>query len=302
MFMVQPEKIPKVSVCVITYNQEKYIRQCLQSIVDQVTDFDFEVIVGEDCSTDGTRAIVQEFAERYPGIVKPIYQKKNIGGGVHNFLTVHRAARGEYIAHVDGDDYCLPGKLQAQADLLDRDHTCNIVFHRMLLMKSTGEIKEGPLAHVENIGEMRFDRGAIIQFMTIAPHSSKMYRKSFRDFEIPDFGVMDYFANVEQIGSGFARFAGTRNYGVYRTGGGISSSGIRSRQALAESFTYFWKRYPEYRLQVNTAALTYFIADLKNWRKSWPMFFFVWVRTFHLGSVINLLRSLKFIKQLRMNN
>ena len=53
------KKTPKVSVCVITYNQEKYIAQCLQSIVDQETDFDFEIIVGDDCSTDGTREIVR---------------------------------------------------------------------------------------------------------------------------------------------------------------------------------------------------------------------------------------------------
>ena len=300
--MAPPEKIPKVSVCVITYNQEKYIRQCLQSIVDQVTDFDFEVIVGDDCSLDGTRDIVREFAERHPKIVKSIYQEKNIGGGVHNFLTVHRAARGEYIAHVDGDDYCLPGKLQAQADLLDSDPSCNIVFHRMLLMRPTGEIKEGSLLNAKNIAEMRFDRGALIQFMAIGLHSSKMYRKAVRDYDLPNFDLIDYFANVEQIGNGVARFVGYENYGVYRVGGGIAASGIRSRQALAESFTYFCKKYPECRLQVNTAALTYFIIDLKNWRKTWPMFFFVWVKTFHLGSVINLLRNLKFINKLRISN
>ena len=60
------DRPPKVSVCVVTYNQEKYIRQCLQSIVDQETDFDFEVIVADDCSTDRTSCIVQEFADKYP--------------------------------------------------------------------------------------------------------------------------------------------------------------------------------------------------------------------------------------------
>lgn len=300
--MAPPEKIPKVSVCVITYNQEKYIRQCLQSIVDQVTDFDFEVIVGDDCSIDGTRNIVREFAEQYPDIVKPIYQEKNIGGGVHNFLTVHNEAKGEFIAHVDGDDYCLPGKLQAQADLLDSDPNCNIVFHRMLLLKPTGETDEGSLLNAKNIGEMRFDRGALIQFMAIGLHSSKMYRKAVRDYDLPNFDVIDYFANVEQIGSGVARFAGYENYGVYRVGGGIAASGIRSKQALAKSFAYFCKKYPEYRLQVNTAALTYLISDLKNWRKTWFMFFVAWVRTFHLGSVLNLVRSLKFINELRKSS
>ena len=55
------DKIPKVSICVVTYNQEKFIGQCLQSIVDQVVNFDIEVIVADDCSTDGTRDIIKDF-------------------------------------------------------------------------------------------------------------------------------------------------------------------------------------------------------------------------------------------------
>jgi glycosyltransferase involved in cell wall biosynthesis len=58
---------PQLAVCVTTYNQKRYIRDCLQSIVDQRTDVAFEVVVADDCSMDGTRAIVQEFGERYPG-------------------------------------------------------------------------------------------------------------------------------------------------------------------------------------------------------------------------------------------
>jgi cellulose synthase/poly-beta-1,6-N-acetylglucosamine synthase-like glycosyltransferase len=73
------EQAPKVSVCVVTYNQEKYIGQCLQSVVDQETDFDFEVLVADDCSTDGTRLILHEFANKYPGIVKPILSEVNVG-------------------------------------------------------------------------------------------------------------------------------------------------------------------------------------------------------------------------------
>ena len=96
--------MPEVSVCVVTYNQEKYITECLQSVVDQETDFDFEVLVGDDCSTDGTRRIVQEFAEKYPDIIKPILHSKNTGA-FHNYVSVHNAAMGKYIAHLDGDDY-----------------------------------------------------------------------------------------------------------------------------------------------------------------------------------------------------
>jgi glycosyltransferase involved in cell wall biosynthesis len=290
---------PKVSVCVITYNQEQYIRQCLQSIVDQDTNFAFEVIVGEDCSTDGTRLIVQEFEKRYPGIVKPIYQEKNIGGGCHNFLTVHDAAVGEYIAHVDGDDYCLPGKLQAQADLLDMDSGCNIVFHRMLILSPNGEIREGPLQHVRKIAEMRFDRSKLLKYTAIGSHSSKMYRKVFRHYELPDFDIVDFFSHVEQVGKGYARFTGHESLGVYRLGGALSSSDGRSREALARSYIYFCKKYPQYRLQINTGVLVFLIADLKNSRQTWRAFFLAWIQTFHAYSIPNLLWSLRFINRLR---
>lgn len=88
----------KVLVCVIAYCQEKYIRQCLQSIVDQETGSGFEVIVTNGCSTDGSRGIVREFADRYPDMVKPLFHKDNIGA-LKNFVFVHEYARGEYIAY-----------------------------------------------------------------------------------------------------------------------------------------------------------------------------------------------------------
>lgn len=298
--MGMDEKKPKVSVCVVTYNQEKYIRQCLQSIVDQETDFDFEVFVGEDCSTDGTRAIVQEFADKYPDIVKPIFHDKNIGV-TKNYLSVHSLATGRYIAHMDGDDYSLPGKLQTQANILDENPKCNIVWHRMQIETKDRCIKDGPLLNFLNIENIKFDRGLIIQNISIGFNSSKMYRSTSKYFDLPNFELVDYFANVEQVNDGFARFTDSRYYGVYRTGIGISSNGIMTRQILAKCFIYFYNKYPEYKLQTNTAVLMYLVADLKNKRKTWLMFFVVWVRTFHIGSILNLIKNLNFIKKLRIN-
>jgi len=295
------ERNPKVSVCVVTYNHEKYIRQCLQSIVDQITDFEFEVIVGDDASTDGTTDIVREFSDRYPGKIIPVLHEKNVGPA-ENYFSVHNIAKGKYIAHLDGDDYCLPMKLQVQSDLLDSDSNCNIVFHRMLVQKSNGEISNARQPDINTIGEIYFDRKSIIQYIAIASHSSKMYRKSVREFDLVSFDMLDYYVNVEQVGAGTARVISDGYFGVYRAGIGISSAGIKTRLMLKDCFLHFCKKYPEYRLQVNTAALTYFLADLKNWRKTWPMFLGVWLVTFHIGSMFNLLRSLKFMKQLRLTN
>jgi glycosyltransferase involved in cell wall biosynthesis len=296
---IQEEKL-KLSVCVITYNHEKYIRQCLQSIVDQKLDFNFEIIVGEDCSVDGTRLIVQEFEKKYPEIIKPIYHQKNIDGGSYNYLTVHAAACGEYIAHIDGDDYCLPGKLKAQVELLDSDPSCNIVFHRMKGLKPSGEIIKDNFLDTINIGDYKFGRAEILRFMAIGMHSSKMYRRKNRDFEAPVFPVMDYFLNVEHIKDGHARFVGNEYLGVYRIGGGLATTGVKSRMVLAQSFIYFNKKYPQFRPEINTASLTYFLADLKNKRKTWIMFLKVWLRTFSWKSIPMLLINLKFIRQLRI--
>lgn len=83
----QPIANPKVSVCVVTYNQEKYIRQCLQSIVDQETNFLFEIIVADDCSTDGTAAIIRDFYHKYPSIIKSFFHYRNIGPAKNIFFT-----------------------------------------------------------------------------------------------------------------------------------------------------------------------------------------------------------------------
>lgn len=117
---VDAEKIckkPVVSCCVFTYNQEKYIRECLDSIVSQKADFDYEVLVCEDCSTDGTLAICREFQTRYPEKVRIIHANRNYYRGALNFRRGYELARGEYIAICEGDDYwCNDAKIQLQID------------------------------------------------------------------------------------------------------------------------------------------------------------------------------------------
>ncbi|SEL73523.1 Glycosyl transferase family 2 [Butyrivibrio sp. ob235] len=109
----------KVSVVVATYNQEKYIGHTLESIVSQKTDFSYEVLVGDDCSTDGTTKIVETYAEKYPGIVIPYIRKKNLGMYA-NLPELMTHAKGEYIALIEGDDYWIDEKkLQKQVDFLD---------------------------------------------------------------------------------------------------------------------------------------------------------------------------------------
>lgn len=175
--------IPKVSVLVITYNQKKFIRQAIDSVLMQKTTFPIEILVGDDFSTDGTREIIQEYEQNHPGVVIGVLHPRNMGknGGI-NFLETLKRAKGEYYALIDGDDYLTnPLKLQKQADLLDAHPDYSMTFHNALITYEDGSpshILNGddmkPFYTVEDlIGEDE------IWFMAT---SSTMYRNSIREY------------------------------------------------------------------------------------------------------------------------
>ena len=112
----------QVSIRCFAYNHERFIRQCLDGVVMQKTDFRFEAIVHDDASTDNTAAIIREYAEKYPDIIKPIYETENQyskhDGSLTRIMNAH--TRGKYVAMCEGDDYWTdPYKLQKQVDFLE---------------------------------------------------------------------------------------------------------------------------------------------------------------------------------------
>lgn len=139
------EQEVKVSVLMLAYNHENYIRQALDSVVSQRTDFRFEVVIGEDCSTDATRQIIREYAERYPDLVKPLFRKKNLGAS-KNLVSTLRRCGGEYIAFLEGDDCWVDrDKLRKQADYLDAHSECAGVMTKVAVIDRYGkEMVTGP--------------------------------------------------------------------------------------------------------------------------------------------------------------
>lgn len=128
------DKKCKVSVIVITYNQENYIRHTLESIVNQKTDFDYEVLVGEDKSPDNTAKIIMEYAEKYPDKIVPFIREKNFGM-VANEIDLLSRANGEYYAFLEGDDYWIDEhKLQKQVDYLDSHPECSACFGKVIIV------------------------------------------------------------------------------------------------------------------------------------------------------------------------
>lgn len=122
---------PSVTVCMICYNQENFVGQAIAGVIDQQCDFPVELLIGEDCSTDGTRMRCKEAAARYPDKVRLLPSCSNMGV-IPNFLRTLSFATGKYVALCEGDDYwCDPGKLQKQVDWLERHPECGLVYSQV---------------------------------------------------------------------------------------------------------------------------------------------------------------------------
>jgi glycosyltransferase involved in cell wall biosynthesis len=121
------DKTPLVSVKMITYNHESYIAKAIEGVLMQETNFPFELVIGEDCSTDRTREIVLEYQRKRPDVIRVIAWDRN-AGGKRNGRKVIESLRGKYIAPCDGDDcWTHPKKLALQVDIMERDPGVGLV-------------------------------------------------------------------------------------------------------------------------------------------------------------------------------
>lgn len=186
------EVIPKVSVVSVTYNHEAYIREALDGFVAQKADFPIEVIVADDASTDATPAIIQEYADRYPDLIRPILRPENIG--IHaNFAQTLSAARGEYLALCEGDDFWTdPQKVTKQASFLDLHPEVSVCFHPVLVIHDdeTPDSVFPPLLRRRNLSMGALLAGNFIQT------NSVMYRRR-DDYHLPrDIMPIDWYLHV----------------------------------------------------------------------------------------------------------
>lgn len=131
-----------VSVLTPCYNHEKYIRKCIESIISQKTNFKFELLINDDASTDDSAKIIKEYEEKYPDIVKPVYQTENQyskGVKITAKILVPRA-KGKYFAFCEGDDYWTDeNKLQKQVDALESHPECRFCTHRVQIVRENDE-------------------------------------------------------------------------------------------------------------------------------------------------------------------
>ena len=125
---------PLLSVCLITYNHSKYIKDAIEGVLMQKVNFSWELIIADDFSTDGTREIVLEYKDKYPEFIKLILQEKNVGPA-QNWVDLITFPISKYIAYLEGDDYWInPAKLQMQVDFLESNPAFSLCFHDAIIL------------------------------------------------------------------------------------------------------------------------------------------------------------------------
>jgi len=188
-------KTPLVSVCVQTYQHVGFIKDCLEGIINQVTDFHFEVLLGEDCSTDGTREICKEYAEKYPDKIRLfLHERENnihiygMPTGRFNFFYNLYNAQGKYIAFCEGDDYWNdPYKLQKQHDFLEANSDCSVCFTSALFKNETEPTKSYVYHPRKVLGNKKFElKDAIFKAGEFMPSASMFFRKEYL-IDIPNW-------------------------------------------------------------------------------------------------------------------
>lgn len=183
---------PEVSVCITAYEHARYIEQCLRSVLVQDFDGVFEVLVGDDGSCDGTRDIIDAIAMEFPQIVRVTHNAVRLGpnGNIQNLVA---QAKGRFIAHLDGDDYWLPGKLRRQIPIISGGDGAIAVYSNAEVVNDLGA-RLGVFSSYE-APEVSDD--ALLEYGNFLNYSSMVYREELRHVVLsatPPF--VDYLLNL----------------------------------------------------------------------------------------------------------
>ena len=171
---------PLVSVCMVSYNQESYVRDALDGVLMQKVNFDYEIIVSDDCSKDNTVGVLYEYQKQYPEKIIVIAGEKNVGYPNNQRRSLEKA-KGKYIALCDSDDYWTdPYKLQKQIDYLEEHPNCVICFHNVMNIYE-GSNKERSLLNPLDF-PTELTANDVISRKWFLPTNSEVFRREFLVF------------------------------------------------------------------------------------------------------------------------
>jgi glycosyltransferase involved in cell wall biosynthesis len=291
------------TVVISCYNQESYIRECLLSIINQLVDFSFDIIVSDDLSTDFTIQEINKLINEYPGKINLNINSVNLGAA-KNYLKVHGMAKGDIVYHFDGDDIMLPGKLQKQYDIFVNDENVNLVLHKAryfnderTLSSCTGFIGD------ENQSKIYFDNRDLARWGTIAVHASYAYRRSSRKTnDIPREFMEWFFAMDSLVPEGKGVYLNDILVEYRCNSNGVAYSRSRKGRIKAykiyinDLFHYFKDNKLKKELYSN--ALVSFLGMLRyNYYFNFKLFNFILfgIRYFSLKKIISTLKVRKIV-------
>lgn len=167
---------PVFSVCIATYNQDEYIESCVRSVLAQLADVSLEVLIGDDGSSPLTPAIVERLSAEFPGVISYFRHPVNLGASANYQFMVARA-RGAFIAHLDGDDFWLPGKLRAQWQVLREQPDVAACYANALVLDDDMALR----MLFTSVDRQRLDLAFMLAQGNFLNHSSMVYRAEHKD-------------------------------------------------------------------------------------------------------------------------
>ncbi|WP_295200231.1 glycosyltransferase [uncultured Chryseobacterium sp.] len=234
---MQSGKKLKVSIYMITYNQEKHIEESIESVVNQKTSFNYKLFIGEDCSTDNTRKICIKLKEKYPDKIHLILNEHNLGAtrNAKNIFNLCFESGADYIALIEGDDYWTdPLKLQKQIDFLENNPEYSISFHKVKEVSTSGEEQYTVLNSPETEQTLTIEdlaKGNCIHTPSV------VFRKNMEILPewLPYSPIGDYPLHMLNAEFGLIKYF-PEEMAAYRIGDGMWSSQTRAFQLVNTLF------------------------------------------------------------------
>lgn len=246
---------PKVSILCITYNHSRFIKQAFDGFLMQETNFEFEILINDDASTDGTAEIIREYQKKHPKLIKPVFQKENqYSKGKRNFMLKYLVpkAKGKYLALCEGDDYWTdPHKLQKQVDFLDKRSDYALCFHPVKVVYEDGS--QGNSIYPEGSDKSLFTNKELLTTNFIQTNSV-MYRKQTYKKEVPDLMPGDWYLHLYHASFGKIGFIDEVMAVYRRHSGGIWWEARNDMEVV-------WKKH-------GVAHLTFYAEVLKIYEKN----------------------------------
>ena len=223
-----------VSICCMTYNHAAFVRQCLDGFMMQKCSFNFEVLIHDDASTDGTQDIIREYEMKYPDVIKPIYQKENqYSKGIDPGLKYNAPrAKGKYIALCEGDDYWTdPYKLQKQVDFLESHPDYVMCSHKYQIYEQESNEYVNILPEIENEkGDDFFLTDLIVGKWLVQPLCMMCRKSALEDKRLERYKYMIDTVFIYNLLTQGKAFCLSDTMGVYR----VQNRGIWSGKSLNE--------------------------------------------------------------------